>query len=121
IFGDQDQTAGRYIPGKLFEYMAIGRPILGLLKSGEASALIQRLGLGFHADPESVEAIEQALRDIVTRFRKGELLSSEWTTSERMEPHADKARHEALLPFRRDEQAKMFYRLFQSLVNTDKQ
>ena len=121
IFGDQDQTAGRYIPGKLFEYMAIGRPILGLLKSGEASALIQRLGLGFHADPESVEAIEQALRDIVTRFRKGELLSSEWTTSERMEPPADKARHEALLPFRRDEQAKMFYRLFQSLVNTDKQ
>lgn len=120
IFGDQDHTAGRYIPGKLFEYMAIGRPILGLMKPGEARALIERLGLGFHADPESVEEIEQALRRVVTRFRNGERFSEDEAFFDMPAASRQAAPQAALARFRRDEQAKQFYQLFQSLVDRNK-
>lgn len=130
VFGDQEATAGRYIPGKLFEYMAIGRPILGLLKPGEASRIIEQFALGVHADPSDVDEIEEALRHIVTLYRSGALLKDvahcsskdrfsadeRLSADERFTSEACLALEDRLRRFRRDVQAEAFYALFQSVV-----
>jgi glycosyltransferase involved in cell wall biosynthesis len=53
--------AERVIPGKLYEYLAARRPILGLLPRGRASALLEACAAGTLADPgqpaQAAEAI----------------------------------------------------------------
>jgi glycosyltransferase involved in cell wall biosynthesis len=51
-------TVGKTIPAKFQAYLAAGRPILGIL-AGAAAEMIEREGLGFLADPESLEAVTQ--------------------------------------------------------------
>jgi len=60
LIGDISPDAGAYIPGKLYEYMGIGKPILALNKAGEATEIIRQFGLGQVADPEDKEAIKEA-------------------------------------------------------------
>lgn len=53
----------RYLPGKLFEYMATGRPILVHGDDGEAPSLVRQLDAGLHAtagDPASLAAALKA-------------------------------------------------------------
>ncbi len=55
----------RYLPGKLFEYVAARRPILVVGHPGEASSVVQELGVGalVSADSKAPE-FEQALRSL---------------------------------------------------------
>lgn len=53
----------KWLPGKLFEYMAAGRPILAVTPSGLASALIEEAGVGTSVDPRERERLRALLRD----------------------------------------------------------
>jgi glycosyltransferase involved in cell wall biosynthesis len=54
------------VPGKAYEYLAAGRPILALSEEGETADLVRASGIGRSAAPAaSVETIESALLEIV--------------------------------------------------------
>lgn len=61
LVADTHPDSGDYIPGKLFEYMAIGHPILALSLPGESTHIIEKYELGEIADPQSLEQIKSAL------------------------------------------------------------
>ena len=58
--------------GKLFEYLAAGRPILALAEGNEAARIVQETGTGIAVPPDDVDAITAALRTVVS----GELARS---------------------------------------------
>lgn len=49
------------VPGKTYEYLAAGRPILGCLPQGDARELVERTGRGYCADPCDAADIARAL------------------------------------------------------------
>ena len=51
----------RIVPGKTYEYLAAGKPILGCLPDGDARDLVERSGLGYLADPIDPHSIQDAL------------------------------------------------------------
>jgi len=51
------------VPSKMFEVMAVGRPIV-LGVEGEARALLERAGAGISVPPENPAALSEALRDL---------------------------------------------------------
>ncbi len=52
----------KWYPGKLFEYMAAGRPVLGVTPKGLASALISEAGIGVSVEPGETAALRALLR-----------------------------------------------------------
>lgn len=46
-----DKDLERYMPSKLFDYVAAGRPILVFGHEGEAASAVQKLGVGVRCDP----------------------------------------------------------------------
>lgn len=58
---------------KLFEYLAVGRPILALTGQSHAAALIRELDAGLIVAPDDVAGIRTALRGLHGRWRAGEL------------------------------------------------
>lgn len=52
--------------GKLFEYLAAGRPILALAENNEAARIVQETNTGVTVPPGDVDAIAAALRSVVT-------------------------------------------------------
>jgi len=61
LFVGTDRTHVAATPGKLFEYLAIGNPILALAPEGEASQIIRETRSGVIVHPEDKLAIKQAL------------------------------------------------------------
>lgn len=53
------------IPGKLFEYLAAGRPILALAEEGETSELVRASGRGVAVLPADQAGIERAIQAMV--------------------------------------------------------
>jgi glycosyltransferase involved in cell wall biosynthesis len=51
---------------KLFEYLAAGRPILALAEGNEAERIVRQTGTGIAVPPDDVEAIEDALRRVIS-------------------------------------------------------
>ena len=51
----------RYIPAKLFEYLASGKPVLVHGSAGEASRIVKELGAGFFIPTGNVSALAEAL------------------------------------------------------------
>jgi glycosyltransferase involved in cell wall biosynthesis len=64
------------IPGKLYEYMGAGRPILALVPDSEAADLVRDLGWGEVAPPDDPEAIAAALLRFLAHKRAGRLQST---------------------------------------------
>lgn len=64
-------TRATIIPGKAYEYIASGRPILGALPDGDAKDLLQRCGTGFVCDPDDVGGITKILRRLYECWREG--------------------------------------------------
>ncbi|NNE08909.1 MAG: glycosyltransferase [Gemmatimonadetes bacterium] len=54
------------VPRKLFEYLAIGKPMLALVTEGATENLIRREKLGSAVRPDDGEGIENALRHAMT-------------------------------------------------------
>jgi glycosyltransferase involved in cell wall biosynthesis len=55
------------VPGKVYEYLAAGRPILAIAEQGEISELIQRAGVGVSVASDNEEAIVHGLADVLGR------------------------------------------------------
>jgi glycosyltransferase involved in cell wall biosynthesis len=66
------------LSGKVFEYIAAGRPILAVVPpDGAAAELIRKTGSGVIAPPDAVQAIKSALVELHARFANGGLPSVE--------------------------------------------
>ena len=66
-------TDAASLTGKIFEYLAAGKPILAIApKDGEVARVLQETGGGWCADPHDEAAIQQLLRQAVERKRNGE-------------------------------------------------
>jgi hypothetical protein len=77
------------VPGKLYEYIGLGRPVLALAPPGEARELVTSLRRGEAASPSSGDEIERALRTMIAHYRAGQL-ESVYDLSPR--PEFDRAR-----------------------------
>lgn len=61
------------LTGKIYEYLASGKPILAIVPEGEASALIQRFKRGKAVDPENPELIAKTIIQWVNDWKEGKL------------------------------------------------
>ena len=69
------------LSGKVYEYIAAGRPILAVVPpDGAAAALVRETGAGVVVAPDDVEGIRAALVDMQARFANGGLDSVELAT-----------------------------------------
>ena len=60
---DTGETSDGVIPGKLFEYVSVRRPIFALCDPGATQQIIERARLGRAVPAESAEACEAMLRE----------------------------------------------------------
>lgn len=63
--------AGRVVPGKLFEYMAVRKPIFAVTPPGEVADLLSDFPLGFGHAPSDIAGLAQRLGDEIERKRLG--------------------------------------------------
>ncbi len=61
------------VPGKLYEYIGLARPVLALAPAGEARSLVEIRRRGETADPGDVDGIARALDVLYGHFRGGTL------------------------------------------------
>ncbi len=67
-----------FIPGKVFDYLRIGKPVLVLGPDSDCTRILVRAGLGIRRDPENSVGIAETLADLVqnkaelTRVYKGD-------------------------------------------------
>ncbi|MEW5763104.1 MAG: glycosyltransferase family 4 protein [Bacillota bacterium] len=73
LIGDAVPEAEAYIPGKLYEYMAVGRPVLALVAPGEAERIVGECRLGRVVHPADKEGIKQAYREMYRAWKEGRL------------------------------------------------
>ncbi len=59
--------------GKLFEYIAAGKPVLGCVPEGAAMAALKEYGASFIVKPDNVDEIKSALIKIHDQFKNGNL------------------------------------------------
>ena len=67
------RDAEGYLPGKLFEYLATGFPVLGIgPPDGDAAALLRESGAGTMIGAEDATAIKQYVLDVYAAWKKDE-------------------------------------------------
>lgn len=104
LIGDVSKDSGAYIPGKLFEYMAVQKPIFALTVEGESAKIISEQKLGVIISPFDKEQI------------KAELLKAyqNWKNN-----HEIKISPANTLLYQRDEQARMLSEVVYELTNSE--
>jgi glycosyltransferase involved in cell wall biosynthesis len=60
------------VPGKTFEYLATGKPILAAVPAGDARDYVQAAGTGLVCDPDDIAAMVGVIRAEITRWESGE-------------------------------------------------
>lgn len=66
------EGAGLLVPAKLYEYLAAGRPILGIVPEGPAADIIRRAGAGAVVHPEDGNGVRTEIMRLYQRFERGE-------------------------------------------------
>jgi glycosyltransferase involved in cell wall biosynthesis len=64
-------SASVQLPGKLFEYLYLRKPILALTVPGVTTDLLERAGLGVVVRPSDVSGIKRALHDLYGQWQQG--------------------------------------------------
>jgi len=91
------------IPAKLFEYLAIGKPILALVPpEGEAAGLVRKTNSGVVVAPDDKDAIIRAIHEMYSKYERGGFFLERET--------------EALKPYERRHLTGKLAELFDSLV-----
>lgn len=72
LLGHGGAGDGLIYTGKIYEYLASGRPILAVLDPGPAADLIRRLGAGVVIRPGDVEGARSVLGEWLARWSRGE-------------------------------------------------
>jgi glycosyltransferase involved in cell wall biosynthesis len=68
------QESKQCIPGKIFEYLRSGKPILAFVpREGAAARLVEDAHAGFVADSASDDEIMTAIQDVCVQWRNGDL------------------------------------------------
>jgi glycosyltransferase involved in cell wall biosynthesis len=81
---DADGRGKGVLSGKVFEYLAAGRPILAVVPpDGAAAELIRETGAGVVVAPDDVDGIRAALVDLHGRFANGGLPAVELAGADR--------------------------------------
>jgi len=96
LVGDTAPESGSYIPGKLYEYLAVGHPILALSMPGESTKIIEKYGLGEVADPLSLEAVKAAVRTLIRNWeaRQRDARAQHDGQSQEAHQHDARAQHD---------------------------
>lgn len=61
------------IPGKIYEYMAINRPILMLSEDNASADLFTKYNIGKHIYPQNIKGIKAAILEYYDDFKQGQL------------------------------------------------
>lgn len=71
------KNASGNIPGKLFEYMAAGRPVLAIgSTSGDSAGIIRKAEAGFICENDDIEGIKAAIKQLDQEFKTGKMNKS---------------------------------------------
>ena len=62
-----DDRIARYLPGKLYEYLASGRPVIVCNDHGESKRLVETLGAGWAIDCADTSRLTQILASLMDR------------------------------------------------------
>jgi glycosyltransferase involved in cell wall biosynthesis len=65
-------TRAGLVPGKTYEYLAAGPPILAAVPDGDAKELLEAAGNAFVCRPTDVEAMANHLRQAIASWRQGD-------------------------------------------------
>ena len=68
-----DAGCEMFTSGKIFEYLASGKPVLGLLPDGDARDIILEAGCGLVVSQYDTSAVSNALLQLYGEFKSGEL------------------------------------------------
>lgn len=60
-------------PGKMFEYIATGKPIFGLIEEGESRDILRTYKRGYFADPDDLKQVTTTLKEIITVWRENNI------------------------------------------------
>jgi glycosyltransferase involved in cell wall biosynthesis len=62
------------LSGKLFEYLAAGRPIFGVgMRDGDAALILKETGAGTLCDFDDYEETKKAVSDLYQKYKSGQL------------------------------------------------
>jgi glycosyltransferase involved in cell wall biosynthesis len=64
-----DARFARYIPGKLYEYLAARRPVIVFGEDGESAELVRRLGAGWIVPADDADILEVVLDRLLGNAR----------------------------------------------------
>jgi glycosyltransferase involved in cell wall biosynthesis len=83
LIPDADGRGRGVLSGKVFEYLAAGRPILAVVPpDGAAAELLRKIGAGVVVAPDDIDGMARELEAMRDRWRAGELepvrLPEEW-------------------------------------------
>jgi len=70
---DTGRTSEGVLPGKLFEYIAAQRPILGIMPKGDASNIIENGKLGWWVESHDLQGLCQTLKEIIQLHKNNQL------------------------------------------------
>ncbi len=91
------------LSGKIFEYIATGKPILGLVPAnGAAASLIRKTQTGIVVSPENISDIYNSIYELYKRWNKSSL---------QIYPHKP-----LIKKYSRESQTKLLIRVFQSHI-----
>ena len=67
----ENNRSGYWVPGKTYEYLRSGKPILALVPEGDAKDILEEAGTAFFADPTSPEEIADLLERLYQHHIQG--------------------------------------------------